>query len=459
MEKMTHHPLRAQESILKRALVLCGFALHDDARSREIVQPEWNLALSKLPAACHCEPIYLEEGMFMLRTDLLSAQIASWGPTLPLKSFAVGTVYDAAHPERPNRSRIEGVWADARVPTSAWLQVWDCVVREAYGLEASFEMVRLTKDSYEIKVAVGGRTFTLARMARATMLAYALLGLEKGPAWAWTFSIDVDEVACGFYGIADRDDLYNPNVSHLRRFADAEASYGGYYVSKATDLLRARGFVNFSGLRFYEPDCYRKMHMIQEGWDKNNQGMELVEPIGPYTWLPTVLTVALEEALSANYRAGEESCRLFEFGHIFVPSSDDDNDFRERSKNKKYKKEGPREKTDKLPREKLALSLGAYGPDLTEAAWEGIVDEFLTALGIREHYFMDTMQAIAYQTLDCHLVMNDKMRYQMSNFGSINKEALANHGIGVPAYMAQFEFEPLEQQAAEELVFVPVEYR
>lgn len=459
MKKMTQHPLRSQESAIKRALVLSGFDLFDDGQSREVVPPEWNLYLSKAPYA-PCEPILLEAGNFILRTDLLSAQLAGLKGPLPIKKMAAGVVYDAVDAARPNRTRIQGVWADERIPTRLWMRVWETVVREAFGLGATFSMTPVSKDAHRVDVQVDGASFTLTHIARATDVAYALLGLSKDVSTIWLFDIDVDSVACGRFGLESRDQLYRADCSYLDGFVDDAPTYGNFFIGRAVDLLRARGFTNFYGPRFYDFDCYKRMHMIQEGWDKNNDGMRLVEPMGSFDWLPTVLTPSLEEALAANYRAGEKSCRLFELGHAFVPYSDSDKDRRERSKNKKYDRErGEREPSDKLPNEKICLSLGAYGPDLDEGAWVETVSEFLDAFGVKEHYFMDTMQAIAYKTLDCHVIMNDKMRYLMSNFGSIHKEALKNYGIGVPAFMAQFEFAPIEQEAAWEMIFVPVEYR
>ncbi len=459
MKKMTHHPLRAQESALKRALVLGGFELIDDAQSREIVPPEWDIKIAKYPHLAR-KPVMLEQGYFMLRTDLLASQLADLKQPLPLKKFATGVIYDGNDAERPNRLRIQGIWADKSVPTRLWLREWDTVVREAFGLEASFTMTPTSKDSHRIDVQVGGREFTLANIARATFLPYSLLGLSESECKIWFFDIDVDAVACGYYGIADRSELYSLEVSKLERFTDDMPTYGNFFTNRAIDLLRERGFVDFYGPRFYDFDCYKCMHMIQEGWDRNNDGMRLVEPMGSFVWMPTVLTPSLEEALAANYKAGKESCRMFEIAHIYVPHSDTEKDFRSRSTNKKYSGElGPRKQTDKFPRESIALSFGAYGPDLTDQGWVDLVSEFFDAFGVKEHYYFDTMKAKAYNTLDAHLVMNDKMRYLMSNFGRINSVALENYGIGVPAYMAQFEFTPIEQEAAWEMIFVPIEYR
>ena len=45
------------------------------------------------------------------------------------------------------------------------------------------------------------------------------------------------------------------------------------------------------------------------------------------------------------------------------------------------------------------------------------------------------------------------------NFGAIHPEARKNFGIDKPAFMANIAFEPLEREAAMEMIFVPIEYR
>ena len=458
MNKMVNHPLHSLECSLKRALVLSGFSLSDDARSPEVVPPEWDLPLAKF-ASTPPQAIKLEQGYFILRTNLLANQLEKWKAPLPLKMFAAGTLYDGNDQNRPDHRRIQGIWADGSVPTFAWLRVWDSVIREVFGLGASFNFAIETKDCRRVDVTVDGRTFALAHVARATGVTFGLLGLDPTKTAMWMFDIDIDSVACGFYGIENREELYSTRLPFLRQFEDSKLGYGSYFLDRACDLLRKRGFVNYYGSRFYEADCYQKMHMIQDGWDTNNDGMRLVDPIGSKVWLPTVLTPSLQEALSENARAGEESCYLFEVAHTILPYSDSMKDFRERNMNSKYDSERePRKQTDKPPRESVTLAFGAYDDQLTEEKWTAIVSDFLDEFGIREHYYLDTARAIAYE-LTCKIVINDKMQMLGGNFGAIHPEARKNFGIDKPAFMANIAFEPLEREAAMEMIFVPIEYR
>ena len=87
------------------------------------------------------------------------------------------------------------------------------------------------------------------------------------------------------------------------------------------------------------------------------------------------------------------------------------------------------------------------------------IDQFLTELGISNHFFFPTDMAIAYDITDCWLVLDEKLHYLEGNLGGISPIAEKNHGIGIHAFMAQFELEPLEEKASVEYAFVPNELK
>mgnify|MGYP000925835782 FL=1 len=67
-------------------------------------------------------------------------------------------------------------------------------------------------------------------------------------------------------------------------------------------------------------------------------------------------------------------------------------------------------------------------------------------MGIRDTKFVPTSMATAYKWNECLIILNKKS-YIHSNFGRINEIAAKNHGIGVPAYMANFELDALVSSA------------
>ncbi|WP_080797447.1 hypothetical protein [Arabiibacter massiliensis] len=101
MEKITHHPLRAVEDALKRALALNGFTPHDDGSAREVEEPDWSFKLHRKPDDMDARPVLLEDGGCALRSELLAAQLASLRGPLPLRAFSAGRVYDARDQQRP----------------------------------------------------------------------------------------------------------------------------------------------------------------------------------------------------------------------------------------------------------------------------------------------------------------------------------------------------------------------
>ncbi len=439
MKQMTHHPLSITEDALKRALILNGLVLHDDGCAHEVEEPEWAIPLFRIPGHPSPQPIYLEDMTYALRSSLLAAQLSHFQGCLPIKAFSVGKIYDAHDCARPSYNHIEGILVVESMTLREYERFWKRVAEDAFGLGTTVELVALDKNTYSVKMNLDDTVVELALTGRTGALARALLGLDTAHAassTAWAFTIDIDSVTIDMYGLKGRCELYDPTISKLQSYTTNAVSTGSIHKCRAYSLLRNLGFHEFRGLDVYEADCYKKMNMIQESWDTNNVGVQLVEPLIAYTNLPTVLTPALEEALSVNYQAGEKACRIFEMRHIFNPS-----------------------KIGGAPTEKVALSFGAYGPDLDKASWKELVSQFLTDLGISNHFFIPTDMAIAYNTSDCWLVMDENMNYLEGNFGSISAKALENHSIDAPAFMAQLEFEPLEKKIEEELNFTPPEFR
>lgn len=437
MEKLTHFPLHAQEDAIKRALILGGFTLIDDGCAEEVETPDWAIQLFDRPEGKAVQPIYLEDGKYTLRSELLAAQLSSIGSNLPIKAFSAGKTYDANDPAHPCYTHVQGIWAEKDIPLNEYLRFGTLLAENVFGIGTTTELKTAENGSVDVVVTVGKKSFTFATTGRASALARALLGIQDDGVSVWVFDINVDNVTMAVNDIKTRDDLFSPLMSKLSKYRDNDSTFGRLYYSRAANTLRSMGFCEFSGLKVYEEDCYKKMNMIQESWDRNNAGMQLVEPLGKFTGIPTVLVPALQEALAANWKAGEKECRIFEIGHIFLPGI-----------------------AGAAPIEKTALVMGAYGPDMDANSWKGIIDQFLNEFGIERHYFIPLPpgQAPAYNPMAGWVIMDENMKYLESNFGAISPVALKNHGIDTDAFMVQFEFEPIEAKAMEEFDFTPPDY-
>lgn len=437
MGRITQHPIRSKLGALTRALVANGFTPHDDRSASEIESVDWAFALYETPDFQSKRRIALEEdGRYTLRTNVLATQLDTMRGPLPLRTFCIGRTFDGNDAAIPAHWTIEGIIVEDEFSAALWSRRWTRIAQEVYGISAKARFVALDARTYQVECEAEGSTFALAHLGKASGIVRTLLGLAYGSASAWVFTIDVDELARRACDAPSRTALYSPVVSFLEQFEDDVPTPGDSFASIAADVLRSHEYREFYGPGLYPQDAYQKMNMIMESWDLNNRGALLQQPFGNFTRVPTVLTPSLEDALEANYKAGEACAKVFETNHHYVLQA-----------------------VGTKPLLKTSLSFGAYGPDLDRATFRAEVDTILTELGVKNHFFIPTDMAIPYDPTDCWVILDEHMQYLDGNFGSICQKARDAHGIGVPAYMAQIEIPAIERKSAEETVFVPNELR
>lgn len=437
MGRITQHPIRSKLGALTRALVANGFTPHDDRSASEIESVDWAFALYETPDFQSKRRIALEEdGRYTLRTNVLATQLDTMRGPLPLRTFCIGRTFDGNDAAIPAHWTIEGIIVEDEFSAALWSRRWTRIAQEVYGISAKARLVALDARTYKVECEAEGSTFALAHLGKASGIVRTLLGLAYGSASAWVFTIDVDELARRACDAPSRAALYSPVVSFLEQFEDDVPTPGDSFASIAADVLRSHEYCEFYGPGLYPQDAYQKMNMIMESWDLNNRGALLQQPFGNFTRVPTVLTPSLEDALEANYKAGEACAKVFEINHHYVLQA-----------------------VGTKPLLKTSLSFGAYGPDLDRATFRAEVDTILTELGVKNHFFIPTDMAIPYDPTDCWVILDEHMQYLDGNFGSICQKARDAHGIGVPAYMAQIEIPAIERKSAEETAFVPNELR
>lgn len=437
MGRITQHPIRSKLGALTRALVANGFTPHDDRSVSEIESVDWAFALYETPDFQSKRRIALEEdGRYTLRTNVLATQLDTMRGPLPLRTFCIGRTFDGNDAAIPAHWTIEGIIVEDEFSAALWSRRWTRIAQEVYGISAKARLVALDARTYQVECEAEGSTFALAHLGKASGIVRTLLGLAYGSASAWVFTIDVDELARRACDAPSRTALYSPVVSFLEQFEDDVPTPGDSFASIAADVLRSHEYREFYGPGLYPQDAYQKMNMIMESWDLNNRGALLQQPFGNFTRVPTVLTPSLEDALEANYKAGEACAKVFEINHHYVLQA-----------------------VGTKPLLKTSLSFGAYGPDLDRATFRAEVDTILTELGVKNHFFIPTDMAIPYDPTDCWVILDEHMQYLNGNFGSICQKARDAHGIGVPAYMAQIEIPAIERKSAEETAFVPNELR
>ncbi len=437
MEKITRHPLYQTADALKRALVLNGFRLYDDSNTPELISTDQSMTLCPLPKEYARKEILLDDGSYMLRTNLLPRHLPELRGPMPLKVFLCGTVYDGKEKDFPSCQCVEGIFAEKELTKKDCETLWNQIAMEIYGIGSKASLEIISKNIYRIIMhPYNSSPYVLGYTALAGWRAGALLSIPEDSADIWIFSLDMDYAAIQTFGLKDRSELYSNLIRNRLKYPCNSASYGNNFQNKASTILREMGYMEYIGLKILEEDAYTKTHMFEDDWDENNKGIPLVTPLGKGTGIPTVLTAGLERALADNYEDGQETVRIFEIAHIFLPG-----------------------KKGKKPREKLALSIGSYGPDLTPKEFKKEMDYFLSELGISNHFLIPTNIPISYDRSNCWLVMDEHPVYMEGNLGGISEIAEANHGIGIHANMAHFELAPLEQKAEEEYHFTPSELK
>ncbi len=456
MKNMTKHPLRITADALKRSFALAGFTLYDNGAFPELEKTEVNVPVFEKPAAA--KPVLLVNGEYALRTQILPfllPKVAGNGQAL---AAAFGKIFDAADEAYPAHSMAEGVIASQMNLYDLGV-LWKKIVRGAFGAAYDAELVSIGETvkqsdmaswgtnamsentlaepvTWEIRVTEPeGGSFTLGYFGTMTWLGEALLAFKDPAAARYAFSIDIDQAACRWLGLASREELFCNAQEFLAKFEDSTVSGSEAFEDRCRDVLRTMGYTEGFGPKIYPDGIYKKMNMIQDEWDLNNKGVLLTEPLGGNTGMPTVLTPAIEQILSEKWAAGEQSARAFEVSHIFMP------------------------KAGAAPIEKLALSFGAYGDGMDLKTFIAEVGDFLTKIGNKNHFYVPTDMAIAYKKGECRLILDEKMRYLDGNFGGISEIAEANFGIGTHAFMANLELNALEKKAAEEYGYIAPELR
>ena len=455
MKKITKHPIRITADAFRTALILSGFELYDNGEYPELEKTELNLTVFEDPDMFR-KPVLLQNGEYALRRQLLPFALPKMKQEGPVKAAALGKVFDGEDQEYPAHMMIQGIISCGLNPYDLNV-LWKKIVKLALGTAYEAELVKVSSAQKPADLASwgadkltdttltetnvwavsvrdpDGETFTLGHTGTLTWLGGVLLG--KDPESSYAFSIDIDQAACRKFGLSSRKELFDNTDAFLSRFTDDSSSVTESFEDRCRDTLRAMGYDEGFGMKLYPDGIYKKMNMIQDEWDLNNKGVLLKEPLGSYTGLPTVLTPAIEDIISRKWAAGEASAKAFEISHIYIP------------------------RQNSSPIEKLAVSFAAYGKDTDMASFTKDVGDFLTKIGNNNHFYIPTNMAIAYQTGECRLILDEKMSYLGGNFGGVSEKAEKNFGIGTHAYMANLEILPLKNKAAEEYGYIAPELR
>jgi hypothetical protein len=451
------HPLHQAADKLKIALLEQGFELVDNGEGHEVEKhgvtfPTW--AEPKEFFAWQSDPLETQLYQSILRTRILPGSLRRMrqldkmrhlkqlGDVKKLsklknleeledfeKQFRLGNcqlkrlltfgrVYQNDK-NQPMHYQIEGLLLDDTLKTDGYEDLWNRVASNLFGAGATATLDAVDDLSYRINITdpAEGKVYQLGYTGPASEETLSACQSEGG--FGWVFIINVDDFALQVFSLKDTAQLYKNNLHLLTQFPNEVATVGDSPAYRAIEALRQLGYHETCGDVLYTDKTYKKMNMIQAAWDRNNQGYRLVEELGDYTATRTVLTPALEQIMGYNYKQGVKALRVFEVGHIFMP-----------------------QESELLPKEHIAISMGAYGPDVNIESFQRDVTVFLAAMGIENPKYLPNSMATAYKWNECQIIMYGE-EYLQSNFGRIHKKAAKNHDIGCAAYMANFELKAL----------------
>jgi len=418
------HPLSQAADKLKETFRLMGFQFVDNGEGLEVEEPGVTFATWDEPAdvfGWQNDPILLGEGNVLIRTRILPAHLRALEFQPPIRLVTYGRVHKK-EPRFPMHLQIEGFVAEKGLTVEAWKVLWSRYAVTLLGLGSSASLESAGDAAYKITVKnpEDGKVFDLGYTGPASEEALAVSGIKSTDCASWVFVIDVDRFALQYFSIADRPTLYDNDVTFLRRFK-SNAAAGGYTLEyRLADELRKIGYMETYGDTMYPEGFHKKMNMIQEKWDTNNRGFRLVEPLGDFTTIRTVLTFAMETILARNYERGATDVRIFEVAHKYAPVDG-----------------------KLLPKETLCGAMFTYGTEVTLESFGKEVEAVFQALGFSSLDYVHSEIAIAFEG-GCDVARCSPEISLNSYYGQMNKIAAQNMGIGVPAYMALFDIPTLE---------------
>jgi len=393
-------PIYQAADRVKTVLLDHGFAFLDEGDGDEVEKATASYATFAEPFPINDENLLkLRDGQTVLRPRVLPAHLGR-GVTAPCKLAGFGRVYSRDE-LRPMRHVLELLIAgeDAETQTQ---EIFSAIAQVLYN-----------EPDLRENDAFFGPVSEILRNKTAIGEAPAIVAV-----------LDVEQIAMNLFGLPSIVDLYCNDVETLRQYADPADAVGEPWACKAIDILRDMGYQETMSEVLYPKDIYKKMNMIQESWDKNNSGYPLVKKLGDKTALRTVLTPSTEQILADNDKAGNTDVRTFEVSHIYLPREN-----------------------KILPKEHIAISMGAYGPGVNIDTFREDVTAFLEAMGIHGSYYVGSGMATAYKWNECYVVMDKNNRYLSANCGQISRKAQDNFGIGHTAFMANFELDALRDAA------------
>ncbi|MDR2296420.1 MAG: phenylalanine--tRNA ligase subunit beta [Clostridiales Family XIII bacterium] len=164
---------------------------------------------------------------------------------------------------------------------------------------------------------------------------------------------------------------------------------------------------------------------------KERRFVRLLNPLGEEnSVMRTTLLPSMLEVLGRNYSRNNERAFAFEIGNTFFDGGE-----------------------GRLPEERIALSLGAYGGDMDFFRMKGALEVLLARLGTEASYEAER-GAAAWHPGRCARVFLGKA--PVGIFGELHPDVSARHGVGTRCFAAEIDLAALIEKADIARVYVPL---
>ncbi|MGN0661454.1 MAG: phenylalanine--tRNA ligase subunit beta [Oscillospiraceae bacterium] len=212
----------------------------------------------------------------------------------------------------------------------------------------------------------------------------------------------------------------------------AEASYTPEqkFERKIVSTLLAAGCYEVQTYSFVSPKVYDKLTLPADS--PLRKCVEISNPLGEDTSVMRTTTIpSMLDVLSRNYNNRNESGKFFELGKTYIPV------------------EG-----EKLPDERVFVTLGMYGKGVDFFTVKGVIETLFDALGVKGCEFEADASHCAFHPGRTAKISNGET--EIGFVGEIHPAVLDNYEIGTKAYAAELSFDKLFALSDREKTFKPM---
>ena len=202
-----------------------------------------------------------------------------------------------------------------------------------------------------------------------------------------------------------------------------EKTYTQKLDSLAKEILFENGVSEITTYSFISPSTLNDLRISEESHLRKY--VEIQNPLGEeFSMMRTTLVANMLKVIKNNYNRNIEKLSLFEIGNVFIP------------------KEIP---VVELPYEKKRIVVGSYGDNETFYTSKGILENFLSGMGIENYAFLKEKNDNLFHPGKCATIWADKKL--IGTIGEVHPKTLANYDIEREVFVIDLDFDMIIEMA------------